>query len=78
MNTQLRAGFGEALARRQRGRRAVDPAPAALFAPGDEKITYQKDLWNRFVLAALLVFLLDLLVRRVRIFDRKAVVVRRR
>ena len=57
---------------------AVDPTPAALFAPGDEKITYQKDLWNRFVLAALIVFLLDLLVRRVRIFDRKAVVVRRR
>jgi hypothetical protein len=30
------------------------------------------------VLAALIVFLLDLLMRRVRIFDRKAVVVRRR
>jgi uncharacterized membrane protein len=56
---------------------SVDPAPASVFDPGNEKITYQKDLWSRFTLAAMVVFLLDLLVRRVRIFDRKAVAVRR-
>ncbi|HVR21590.1 MAG TPA: glutamine amidotransferase, partial [Polyangiaceae bacterium] len=55
----------------------IDPSPSAVFDPGGEKITYQKDLWSRFVLAAIVVFLLDLLVRRVRIFDRKAVSVRR-
>jgi hypothetical protein len=56
---------------------SLDPKPAAVFDPAGEKITYQKDLWSRFVLAAIVVFLLDLLVRRVRIFDRKAVAVRR-
>jgi Ca-activated chloride channel homolog len=51
----------------------LDPNPPALFDPGGEKISYQKDLWDRFVLAAIVVFLLDLLVRRVRLFDRKHV-----
>jgi Ca-activated chloride channel family protein len=52
---------------------ALDPTPAALFDPGNEKVSYRKDLWDRFVLAALVAFLLDLLVRRVRLLDRKAV-----
>jgi uncharacterized membrane protein len=56
---------------------SLDPKPSAVFDPAGEKITYQKDLWSRFVLAAIVAFLLDLLVRRVRIFDRKAVAVRR-
>jgi uncharacterized membrane protein len=56
---------------------SIDPNPLAVFDPAREKITYQKDLWSRFVLAAIVVFLLDLLVRRVRIFDRKAVAARR-
>jgi uncharacterized membrane protein len=56
---------------------AIDPNPQAVFDAGGEKITYQKDLWSRFVLAAIVAFLLDLLVRRVRIFDRKAVAARR-
>ena len=34
-------------------------------------IRYHEDLWPRFVGAAIALFLLDLLVRRVRIFDRK-------
>ena len=51
----------------------LDPGPAAAFDPGKEKISYQRDLWDRFVLAAIALFLLDLLVRRVRIFDRKSV-----
>ena len=50
---------------------SMDPDPKALFLPGDEKIVYYEQLWNRFVLAAIVLFLLDLLVRRVRLFDRK-------
>ena len=56
----------------------LDPTPAGLFDPGAEKISTRKDLWNRFVLAAFVAFLLDLLVRRVRILDRKAVRLRAR
>jgi Ca-activated chloride channel homolog len=49
----------------------LDPAPAAVFDPAGEAIRYHEDLWPRFVGAAIALFLLDLLVRRVRIFDRK-------
>lgn len=49
----------------------LDPTPAALFDPKDEKLITYEQAWSRLVLAALLVFLLDLLVRRVRLFDRK-------
>jgi Ca-activated chloride channel homolog len=49
----------------------VDPTPKDVFAPGDEKLVYQEPLWGRFLYAALVVFVLDLLVRRVRFFDRK-------
>ena len=41
-----------------------------LFDPGTEVVTYEQPLWQRFILAAMVLFLLDLLVRRVRIFDR--------
>jgi Ca-activated chloride channel family protein len=47
------------------------PDRAIAFDPGEEKISYHEELWGRFVMAALLLFLLDLLLRRVRIFDRK-------
>ena len=50
---------------------ALDPAPAAVFDPAGEVIRYHQDLWPRFVGVAIALFLLDLLVRRVRIFDRK-------
>jgi uncharacterized membrane protein len=49
----------------------LDPDPKLVFDPQGEKITYFRPLWSRFVLAAIIVFLLDLLVRRVRLFDRK-------
>ena len=52
---------------------ALDPTPARLFDPAGEKVTYRKDLWDRFLLAAFAAFLLDLLMRRVRLFDRKAI-----
>jgi hypothetical protein len=50
---------------------ALDPAAAAVFDPAGEVIRYHQDLWPRFVGGAIALFLLDLLVRRVRIFDRK-------
>jgi uncharacterized membrane protein len=49
----------------------LDPDPAKVFDPQGEKIIYYRPLWSRFVLAAIVVFLLDLLIRRVRLFDRK-------
>lgn len=56
----------------------VDPTPAQLYDPGEEKITYYEQLWRNFIYAAIVVFLLDLLVRRVRFFDRKFLPKRRR
>jgi len=50
---------------------SIDPQPKSLWDPGNEKIVYYEDLWDRFILAAIVAFLLDLLVRRVRLFDRK-------
>ncbi|MES1186490.1 MAG: VWA domain-containing protein [Myxococcales bacterium] len=50
---------------------SLDPEPAKVFDPQGEKIIYYRPLWSRFVLAAIVVFLLDLLIRRVRLFDRK-------
>ncbi len=53
---------------------AMDPPTvAAVFDPSGEKVTFHEELWQRFIYAAIVVFLLDLLVRRVRIFDRKFV-----
>jgi Ca-activated chloride channel homolog len=51
----------------------LDPEPKELFDPAGEKIIYYEQLWSRFILAAIAVFLLDLLIRRIRIFDRKFV-----
>jgi Ca-activated chloride channel family protein len=49
----------------------LDPSPSAVFDPAGESIRYHEDLWPRFVGGAIALFLLDLLVRRVRLFDRK-------
>jgi Ca-activated chloride channel homolog len=49
------------------------PTVADVFNPRGEKVTYHEELWSRFIFAAIAVFLLDLFVRRVRIFDRKFV-----
>jgi secreted protein with Ig-like and vWFA domain len=56
----------------------LDPEPARLFDPGTEKIVYREPLWGRMLMAAIGLFLLDLLVRRVRLFDRKLVAKPRR
>jgi uncharacterized membrane protein len=53
---------------------SVDPpSVAAIFDPAGEKVTFHEELWPKFIYAAIIVFLLDLFVRRVRIFDRKFV-----
>lgn len=53
-----------------RGR--FDPKSLAVaFDPEGEKIKYHENLWPACVAAALLAFLLDLLLRRVRLFDRR-------
>lgn len=49
----------------------LDPSPTAVFDPAGETIPYHQDLWPRFVGAAIVLFLFDLAVRRVRLIDRK-------
>ncbi len=52
----------------------VDPESVAkVFDAAGEKVTFHEELWPRFIYAAIAVFLLDLMVRRVRLFDRKFV-----
>ena len=52
------------------GHGAIDPAIAQLFDPGQESIVAHPPLWPVFVGAAIALFLVDLLLRRVRLFDR--------
>jgi hypothetical protein len=52
----------------------VDAGARAPFDPAGEHVSYHEDLWPRFIGAAIVVFLLDLFVRRVRLFDRKRTV----
>ena len=59
----------DAMARTTGGVR--DPSSAAILDPAGEKVSYHQDLWARFVEAAIVVFLIDLVLRRVRFFDRK-------
>lgn len=59
----------ERLARATGGR--VDPTPPQLFDPMGERITEVQPLWRYPVMGGIAVLLLDLLLRRVRIFDRK-------
>ena len=49
----------------------LDPEAKAAWDPAGESVTYHEDLWPRFVSAAIVLFVLDLLLRRVRLFDRK-------
>ena len=47
-----------------------EPTPARLFAPRGEKVRHHEPLWPPLLYAALGLFVLDLLLRRVRLFDR--------
>jgi secreted protein with Ig-like and vWFA domain/uncharacterized membrane protein len=51
----------------------VDPQPLEVLDPRGEKVERSEPLWSRFVWLALGLFLIDLLLRRVRLFDRKVV-----
>jgi Ca-activated chloride channel homolog len=46
----------------------VDPTPAVIFDPGKDKVRFYKDLWPWLIYGLLGLFLLDVLLRRVRIF----------
>lgn len=48
----------------------LDPSPQALIDPADERVKSVSQLWPYVLLAALGLFLLDILLRRVRLFDR--------
>ena len=48
----------------------LNPPVESLFDPAGQVVTYQEPLWQRFILLAIGCFLLDLLMRRVSIFDR--------
>jgi Ca-activated chloride channel family protein len=52
----------------------LNPDAKTVFDPAGESVSYHQDLWPRFIGAAIVAFLLDLLVRRVRLFDRKRTV----
>jgi len=49
----------------------LDPEARGVWDPAGESVTYHEDLWPRFIGAAIVLFVLDLLLRRVRLFDRK-------
>lgn len=49
----------------------VDPTPAQLFDPGDERVRHHEELWPKLLFAALILFVIDLALRRVRLFDRR-------
>jgi Ca-activated chloride channel homolog len=48
-----------------------DPDPGLVWNPAGEKVTFHEDLWPRLVGAAILLLIVDVLLRRVRLFDRK-------
>ena len=47
---------------------SVDPEPSVLWDPGDELTEYRRELWPWALFAALGLFVIDLLLRRVRMF----------
>ncbi len=49
----------------------ANAGPKEVFDPAGETVTFHEDLWSRFIGAAIGVYLLDLLLRRLRLFDRK-------
>lgn len=47
------------------------PSVEQLLDPGDESIRHHEELWPKLLFLALILFVLDLALRRVRLFDRK-------
>jgi Ca-activated chloride channel homolog len=52
-------------------RGSVEPTVEHLFDPRGESIRHHEELWPKLLFAALILFVLDLGLRRVRLFDRK-------
>lgn len=50
---------------------SAEPTPAQVFDPRGERIRTHEELWKTLLFVALGLFLLDLLLRRIRLFDRK-------
>jgi hypothetical protein len=50
---------------------SMDPDAKKVWDAAGETVTYHEDLWPRFISAAIVLFVIDLLLRRVRLFDRK-------
>ena len=50
---------------------SAEPTPDVLFDPQGEEITHHEELWPKLLYLALVLFVLDLLLRRVRLFDRR-------
>jgi uncharacterized membrane protein len=48
-----------------------EPQPRDAWDAAGESVSYHRDLWPRFVGAAIALFLADLALRRIRLFDRK-------
>lgn len=63
--------LGDTIARVTGGR--VGVAPADVFDPRGERVRFEHDLWPGAIGIAALLLLLDVLLRRVRLFGRKAV-----
>lgn len=51
----------------------MDPPADLFFDPAGQTIKYHRDLLSRFIAWAVGVYLLDLFLRRVRMFDRKKI-----
>ena len=52
---------------------SIDPSPSELWDPHGEEIEYRKELWPYALFCALLLFIFDLLFRRVRVLSREPV-----
>jgi len=69
LNTAPSPAVLENLVRATRGR--MDPTPRQMFDAFGEKLRTHQELWPLLVGAAIVLLLLDLVFRRVRLFDRK-------
>jgi hypothetical protein len=55
------------------GQGSLNPTAERLFDPEGEKVKYKSDVWPYFLFAALGLFVLDLLLRRLRVYGKTAI-----
>lgn len=51
----------------------VNPEPARLFDPEGEKVKFKSELWHWFLFAALGLWILDIVMRRLRLYGKTAI-----